>query len=313
MVQSIGIDVSKGKLDVGLINSDQTTTNLQCGNDHQGIPSLVKTLQNRQDIRDIPIVIEATGGYHYGITFALIEKGFKKVFVINPIITKKHLSSQIRKIKTDKKDSLLLAKIGLLEDLHTYAESKQEVLFKRNIRLFHFLKKQLQQVNNRLSSAKSLNIENDFEQEMLKETKKNFDIQLKKVKQVIIIGITVEITPIKGLSELHLKAIISELGNINRFKNHKQIVAYAGLDPSIRESGSSVRGKSKLSKRGSKTMRYFLFQSAWGVMMHNDKYKEYYRKKRSENKHYYTCLSAIARKLLCEIYHNLKEHPYCIN
>jgi transposase len=64
----------------------------------------------------------------------LIEKGFKKVFVINPIITKKHLSSQIRKIKTDKKDALLLAKIGLLEDLHTYAESKKE---KRRKTLLH--------------------------------------------------------------------------------------------------------------------------------------------------------------------------------
>ncbi|MFH0854546.1 MAG: transposase, partial [bacterium] len=154
MVQSIGIDVSKGKLDIGLIHLDQTTENLQCGNDHKSIPGLIKTLQSYQEIEDTPIVIEATGGYHYGITFALIEKGFKKVFVINPIITKKHLSSQIRKIKTDKKDSILLAKIGLLEDLHTYAETKQEVLFKRNIRLFHFLKKQLQQVNNRLSSAK---------------------------------------------------------------------------------------------------------------------------------------------------------------
>lgn len=91
MVQSIGIDVSKGKLDVGLINLNQTTSNLQCGNDHHSIPSLVKTLQAYQDIEDIPIVIEATGGYHYGITFALIEKGFKKVFVINPIITKKTL------------------------------------------------------------------------------------------------------------------------------------------------------------------------------------------------------------------------------
>jgi len=313
MVQSIGIDVSKGKLDVGLINLDQTTSNLQCGNDHHSIPSLVKALQSCQDVRDIPIVIEATGGYHYGITFALIEKGFKKVFVINPIITKKHLSSQIRKVKTDKKDSLLLAKIGLLEDLHVYTESKEEVLFKRDIRLLHFLKKQLQQVNNRLSSAKSLNIENDFEQEMLLETKKKFEIQLKKIKQKILKSVKVEAPMIRGLSELHLKAITVELGNINRFKNHKQIVAYAGLDPSIRESGSSVRGKSKLSKRGSKTMRYFLFQSAWGVMMHNNKYKEYYSKKRAEGKHYYTCLSAIARKLLCEIYHNLKECPYSIN
>jgi transposase len=313
MVQSIGIDVSKGKLDLGLIHSDQSTESLQFGNDHKGIPSLVKVIRSYQEIEDIPIVIEATGGYHYGITFFLIEKGFRKVFVINPIITKKHLSSQIRKIKTDKKDALLLARIGLLEDLHTYAESKEEVLFKRKVRLYHFLKKQLQQVNNRLSSVKSLSIENDFEQDILTKTKQEFEANIKTVKKEIMTGITVEIPEIRGVSDLHFKAIVAELGNIDRFKNHKQVVAFAGLDPSIRESGSSILGRSKLSKRGSKTMRYFLFQSAWGVMMHNDKYKRYYAKKRSEGKHYYSCLSAIARKLLCEIYHNLKEHPYSIN
>lgn len=313
MIESIGIDVSKGKLDLGLINTDQTTESLRFGNDHKGIPSLVKVLRSYQDIEDIPIVIEATGGYHYGITFFLIEKGFKKVFVINPIITKKHLSSQIRKIKTDKKDALLLTKIGLLENLHTYAESKNEVLFKRKVRLYHFLKKQLQQVNNRLSSVKSLSIENDFEQDILIKTKREFEASIKSVKKEIMVGISVDIPEIRGVSDLHFKAIAAELGNVARFQNHKQVIAFAGLDPSIRESGSSVLGKGRLSKRGSKTMRYFLFQSAWGVMMHNDKYKRYYAKKRCEGKHYYTCLSAIARKLLCEIYHNLKEHPYCIN
>ena len=82
MVQSIGIDVSKGKLDLGLIHSDHTTENLRFGNDHQGIPRLVKVLRSYQEIEDTPIVIEATGGYHYGITFALIEKGLKKVFIM---------------------------------------------------------------------------------------------------------------------------------------------------------------------------------------------------------------------------------------
>lgn len=313
MIESIGIDVSKNKLDLGIINSNQTTENLQFANNHQGFLNLIKTLKAYQKVEDKPIVIEATGGYHYGITFSLIDKDFKKVFIINPIITKKYLSSQIRKIKTDKKDALLLAKIGLLEELHTFAENMQEVLLKRNVRLYHFLKKQLQQTNNRLSSVKSLNLENNFEQEMLQETKKDFELKLEKIKLEIIKNVTIENVKIKGVSELHLKAILIELGNIQRFKNHKQVVAFAGLDPSIKESGISVRGKSHLSKRGSKTLRYFLFQSAWGVMMHNEKYKNYYSKKKSEGKHYFTCLSAIARKLLCEIYFNFKGHSYFIS
>jgi len=314
MIQSIGIDVSKGKLDVGLINDDQTTDSLRFANNKEGIPCLVETLKSFQEnVEDKPIVIEATGGYHYGITVFLMEKGFKKVMVINPLITKKHLSSQVRKIKTDKKDALLLARIGLLEKLSPFMETKEEVLLKRKVRLFHFLKKQLQKNNNRLSSVKSLSLEgNDFEIEILKESKYDLERKLEKVKKEILKNIDIDFAKIRGVSEFNLKAIAMELGNIQKFKNHKQLVAFAGMDPTIRESGTSVRGRSKLSKRGSKTIRYFLYQSAWGVMMHNEKYKQYYVTKRSEGKHYYACLSAIARKLLCEIYFNLKEHPYSI-
>ena len=171
MVQSIGIDVSKKKLDLGLILEDQTTKSLQFANNQKGIPNLVKTLKSYQNVEDMPIVIEATGGYHYGITFSLIEKDFKKVFVINPLITKKHLNSQIRKVKTDKQDALLLAKIGLLEKLDAYNESKKEVLFKRKARLYHFLRKQHQQIANRISSVESLGFKDSFEEDILMQVK----------------------------------------------------------------------------------------------------------------------------------------------
>ncbi|MFO7807504.1 MAG: IS110 family transposase [Candidatus Moraniibacteriota bacterium] len=311
---SIGIDVSKGKLDAGLIFENQANENLRYGNNQKGIPNLVKMLKSRQDnVEDIPIVIEATGGYHYGITFSLIEKGFKQVRVINPLITKKHLSGTVRKIKTDKKDALLLARIGLLEELKNYTETKKEILLKRKVRTYHFLKKELQRINNRLSSVKSLNLDDDFESNELQDCKEYLELKLEKVKREIIKGIKLNFPKIRGVSDFSLKAIAAEMGNVERFDNHKQVIAFAGLDPSVKESGTSIKGRSALSKRGSKTLRYYLYQSAWGVMMHNDKYRDYYQhKKNIEGKHYYTCLSAIARKLLCEIYFNLKEHSYYI-
>lgn len=312
-IQSIGIDVSKGKLDLGLIKKDQTTESLRFANDQEGIPSLAEVLRTFQEIEDIPIVIEATGGYHYGITFFLIEKGFKKVMVINPLITKKHLHGTVRKVKTDKRDALLLAKIGLLEELKCYTESKKELLFKRKARLCHFLKKQLQQISNRISSVESLSLEDEFEQEILMQIKTDLEMKFEKVKKEVVKGVEIDCEKIRGVSDFNFKAMLAELGNVQRFQNHKQVIAFAGMDPSVKESGSSVKGRSCLSKRGSKTLRFFLYQSAWGVMMHNEKYQKYYAKKRAEGKHYYTCLSAIARKLLCEIYFNLKEHSYCIS
>jgi transposase len=313
-IVSIGIDVSKKKLDAGLILKDQTTKNLRKSNDQEGIPKLVKMLKSRQEnVEDIPVVIEATGGYHYGITFSLLEKGFRQVRVINPLITKKHLKGTVRKVKTDKKDAVLLARIGLLEELKNYTETKEEILLKRKARLHHFLKKELQRVNNRLNSVRSLNLDDDFEINILEENKKDLELKLEKVRKELLKGIKLKFPKIQGVSEFSLKAMAAELGNVARFENHKQVIAFAGLDPAVKESGTSVKGRSALSKRGSKTLRYYLYQSAWGVMMHNDKYREYYHhKKNVEKKHYYTCLSAVARKLLCEIYFNLKEHSYYI-
>lgn len=312
---SIGIDVAKSKLDVCLLFKDNQSQNLQLKNNQKSFLSLVKTLKKfcQEKVEEKSVVIESTGGYHYGITFYLKEKGFKKVCVINPLLTKKHALGKIRKTKTDKIDSQILAKIGLWEDLHIYTESQEEIIFKKKSRLLHFLGKQLHQVSNRILSTKNLAILDDFEQKILKQMQQELKSKIKKVKQEIVKNAEVNFDKIPGLSDATLKAIIAELGNISRFKNRRQIVAFAGMDPSVKESGTSVKGRSRLSKRGSATLRLLLHQGAWGVMLHNEKYQEYYQKKKSEGKHYYTCLSAMARKLLLEIFGKLKEHSYSIN
>ena len=307
-IRSIGIDVSKDTLDVCVLMEDGKFKNLQADNNQIGIPCLVKKINSLQEKKeDIPVIIEATGGYHYNITFFLQEKGFAKVFVINPLITKKFYKSSIRKTKTDKTDSLLLAKIALTESLNGFTETKEEIINKKKGRLLHFLKKQVQQINNKISSSKSLSVIDEFEINILEEVKKDLEDKIEKVKKEILASISLDNIKIKGVSQLNLKIISNELGNIKRFKNHKQVVAFAGLDPSVKESGTSVKGRSRLSKRGSKTLRCFLFQSAWGVKMHDPEFKKYYNQTRKEGKHYYTCLSAVARKLLCRIYAERKN------
>lgn len=308
---SLGIDVSKSKLDVCLLFEDNKTRNLQITNDRKGTLSLIEKLITYQEIEAVPVIIEATGGYHYSITFYLLEKGFKKVFVINPLITKKYLQSSIRKVKTDKADAKLLARMVLTEKLHCYAETKQELIRKKKIRLLQFLQKQVQQLSTKLSGAKDSSISDPFEIETLESIKKTFQGKIEEVKKEIVKTLDLKATKIKGVSDVNHRAIVIELGNLKRFSNKKQITAFAGLDPSVKESGTSVKGRSRISKRGSKALRHFLYQSAWGVMMHNEEYKEYYMKKKLEGKHYFTCLTAISRKLLCEIYFELKKDSYC--
>lgn len=296
-MRSVGIDVSKAKLDVCIMPENK---HLQVANNHNGATSLIRRLSQYQDKESTPIVIEATGGYHNDITFALKDKDFK-VCIINPLITKKYSRSSVRKTKTDKVDASILAEIGISEELHEYKETREQFQDKKKVRLYYFLKKQLQHIRNKKSGS-----ENSFEKQILESTEKHLVEQMMLVKEEIMKSMPVK-SGIYGVSDFSMKVIRTELGDLSRFNNRRQVVAFAGIDPSIRESGTSVHGRSRISKRGSKTLRHALFQASWGLMMHNKKFKEYYNKKRSEGKHYYTCLIAISRMLINQIYQNNKS------
>ena len=112
---------------------------------------------------------------------------------------------------------------------------------------------------------------------------------------------------IYGIGELMTSIIIAELGNINRFNNIKELTAYCGLDPSIKQSGKSVNIHGPISKSGNKYMRKILFIAISNIIrltaiskIEND-IEIYYRKKRNEGKHHYAAITACTTKLLRKI------------
>lgn len=116
-----------------------------------------------------------------------------------------------------------------------------------------------------------------------------------------------QINSIFGLGELTTSLIIAELGDINRFNNIKELTAYCGLDPSIKQSGKSVNIHGPISKSGNKYMRKILFVSILNIirlssLCHTENDIEiYYRKKRNEGKHHYAATIACTTKLLRQI------------
>ena len=115
------------------------------------------------------------------------------------------------------------------------------------------------------------------------------------------------INSIFGIGEFTTSIIISELGNINRFNNIKELTAYSGLDPSIKQSGKSIDIHGPISKSGNKYLRKILFVSCLNIVrlsakchIEND-IEIYYRKKRNEGKHHYAAIIACTTKLLRKI------------
>ena len=117
----------------------------------------------------------------------------------------------------------------------------------------------------------------------------------------------VPINSIYGIGEFTASIIIAELGDINRFHNIKELTAYCGLDPSIKQSGKSINIHGPISKSGNKYMRKLLFISCLNIIRLSSKchvendIAAYYRKKRNEGKHHYAAIVACTTKLLRQI------------
>jgi transposase len=110
-----------------------------------------------------------------------------------------------------------------------------------------------------------------------------------------------QVTSIPGIGPVTAAAIIGELGDLKRFPNVSSVIAYAGLDPKVSDSGMTSKHRA-ISKRGSKYLRTAIWQAAVRSIMFNPELKAFYEKKRSEGKPKQVALGAVANKLTRLIY-----------
>ena len=119
------------------------------------------------------------------------------------------------------------------------------------------------------------------------------------------------ITTITGIGNVTGAAIISEIGDISKFDNPRKLVAFAGLDATVTQSGEFEASHNVMSKRGSPYLRKAIFQAALIASFHDPVLSVYYQKKKAEGKHHLTCVGAVARKMCNIIYVVLKNNqPY---
>ena len=102
--------------------------------------------------------------------------------------------------------------------------------------------------------------------------------------------------------------ILGEIGNIHRFASPAKLLAYAGLDPTVCQSGKFKARSTKMSKRGSKMLRFALINSAWQLTLKNDTFFNYYQLKLSQGLSHYGALGHVAHKLVRVIFTLLKHN-----
>jgi transposase len=121
------------------------------------------------------------------------------------------------------------------------------------------------------------------------------------------------ITSIPGIGLATGAAILGEIGDVQRFESVDKLVAYAGIDPTVYQTGQFKASEAHMSKRGSPYLRHALWLAATVAVRYDPDLQAFYEAKRKEGKHHGTVIGAVCRKLLARIYIILKEQrPYVI-
>ena len=119
------------------------------------------------------------------------------------------------------------------------------------------------------------------------------------------------ITSITGIGDTLGAAIISEIGDIERFESADKLAAFAGIDPSVSQSGNFLGTRNRMSKRGSPYLRRAIWLAATAAILHDPAIKAFYDRKKAQGKHHYVCVGYICRKLVNIIFAVLKSgQPY---
>ena len=147
-----------------------------------------------------------------------------------------------------------------------------------------------------------------LEQIALLETQRD---QIDQALEELMTQVPQFITTIPGIGLTTGAALLAEIGDIHRFAEPEKLVAFAGIDARVYQTGEFTADHAHMSKRGSPYLRHALWQAASMAILHDPELRAYYQHKRAQGKHHGTAVGAICRKLITRIYIVLKEQrPY---
>ena len=137
-----------------------------------------------------------------------------------------------------------------------------------------------------------------------------FDRQIKDIVTKItdtVNKLGTKLLSVPGINIIACAIILGETNNFDNFSNATKLLAFAGLDPKIRQSGNFSATSCRMSKKGSPYLRYALIFTAWNAVRHSEKFNKYYCLKRSQSKSHYNALGHVAHKLVRVIFTLIKK------
>jgi len=316
--QNIGIDVSKDTfaatfsvLENGQVIKKKKFKNFK--NTVGGIMDFIKWYESfcQQDLT-LHITMEATGVYHENLAYDLHEESNVVVHVLLPNNAKKYFESLNIKVKTDKVDSEILARLGLERLLNPW------ILTSNCYRILRYLSREKEHLNREKTMIKNQLHACTHSATRIKKSEtrqgnriKYIEKQIKSVeadiKEIVMkdeyLANKIEkITTIPGVGFSTAVGIIAETGGFKNFNSIKQLTSYAGYDVVIKESGTSVKGKTRISKKGNSHIRHLLHMPSLSSIKHSSTHRNTFERIMKNKEKKMIGVVAIQRKLLGLMY-----------
>jgi transposase len=380
----VGIDIAKLNHFAAAISSDGEILMkpFKFTNDGDGFQLLLSSLETLALEGDSIIIgLESTAHYGDNLIRYLVVRNIN-VCVLNPIKTSSMRKNNVRKTKTDKVDTFIIAKTLMMQDsyrfvtfydldlmdLKTLGRFRQKTIKQRTRlkiqltsyvdqvfpELQYFFKSGLHQKSvyallkeaptpeaitsmhmTHLAHLLEVSSHGHFNKEKAKELRvlaqksvgasdsaisiqithsiaqiELLDSQLKQVEaemaDIMKFNDSVLMT-IPGIGYINGGMILGEIGDIHRFSSPGKLLAFAGLDPSVYQSGNFQAKRTRMSKRGSRVLRYALVNAAHNVVKNNATFKAYYDAKMAEGRTHYNALGHCAGKLVRIIWKMLSD------
>jgi len=318
---AVGVDVAKATIAVAIwLSSEQRAENIgKLANTEEGFAQLAQAVEAQrkaQGAGGVHLTLEPTGKYEARLAYYAHQQGWR-VSVVNPAAVRDYAGSLGRRAKTDKQDAIILARFTA--DRHPVAwnpppqaldelqmllsrradltsmlqmERNRQHSFSARVHIAPMVVRTLQQNIKQLSTALA-----DIDQAINDLIDDNQPLADDAERIDSIPGVGPKTTP-------PLLAILMQWNLITDGQgDHRGLTAYVGLDTLISESGTSVRKKGTISKRGSTLTRSALYQSALGSIRGKNALHEYYDSLLAKGKRKKVALVAVAHKILIWAWH----------
>ena len=291
-----GIDISKDVFDVVNTEGDH----FQFSNSANGFKDFIDLLDENSHC-----VMESTAYYHIQLANALLQAAIK-VSVENPLAVKRYIQMHLSRIKTDKSDAKMLCQYAHHTTLRLWkGHTENQVNCLQIMSLVSQYTKQLVMIKTKLEGESALGNPVKIVVKSLRKSLERLKTEIRVLEEELLRIIKIDhqdlltrIESIVGIGRKTAVTLIVLTDGFNKFDNSKQLCSYAGITPIIRQSGSSVYVKARISKMGNRKLRSMLFLCSFSAKKHNKACVALFDRMVAKGKPRKVALMAVCNKLL---------------